>query len=146
MNLSQEVESAARLGGADSVAANLARGYGTVLTTEFDGGTELSGGEWQRVAISRGFMRNAAMIVLDEPTASLDPRAEADVIRRFLSMAGGRTAFVVSHRLGSARFCDRILVMREGRLIENGTHDELMTEKGEYAKMWDLQAQWYLED
>ena len=90
-------------------------------------------------------MRNAALIVLDEPTASLDPQAEADVFRRFLAMSGERTTIVVSHRLGSARLCDRILVLKEGRLLENGTHDELLSQGGEYARLWALQAQWYGE-
>ncbi len=138
-----EVERAARQGGADTVAGHLPEGYETLLTREFEGGTELSGGEWQRVAISRGFMRRAGLVVLDEPTASLDPQAEADVFRRFLSMSGGRTTIVVSHRLGSARLCDRILVLKEGRLVENGTHDELVSRGGEYARMWSLQAGWY---
>ena len=143
MNEQPEVERAARQGGADTIARQLPDGYGTPLTREFSGGTELSGGEWQRVAISRGFMREAALVVLDEPTASLDPQAEADVFRRFLTMAGGRTTIVVSHRLGSARLCDRILVLKEGRLIENGTHDQLLSQGGEYARMWALQAGWY---
>ncbi len=138
-----EIEQAARQGGADTVASGLPEEYDTLLTREFEGGTELSGGEWQRVAISRGFMRRADFVVLDEPTASLDPQAEADVFRRFLSMAGGRTTIVVSHRLGSARLCDRILVLKEGRLVENGTHDELVSRDGEYARMWSLQAGWY---
>jgi len=143
MDETEEVGRAARQGGADVIADRLPEGYGTLLTREFSGGTELSGGEWQRVAISRGFMRNAALVVLDEPTASLDPQAEADVFRRFLTMAGGRTTVVVSHRLGSARLCDRILVLQEGRLVEHGTHDELLSRAGEYARMWALQAQWY---
>ncbi len=138
-----EIERAARQGGAEAVAGRLPEGYDTLLTREFEGGTELSGGEWQRVAISRGFMREGDFVVLDEPTASLDPQAEADVFRRFLSMASGRTTIVVSHRLGSARLCDRILVLKEGRLIENGTHDELVSRGGEYARMWALQAGWY---
>ena len=139
----RRIERAARQGGADAVARRLPESYDTLLTREFEGGTELSGGEWQRVAISRGFMREADLVVLDEPTASLDPQAEADVFRRFLTMAGGRTTIVVSHRLGSARLCDRILVLKEGRLIENGTHDELISRGGEYARMWALQAGWY---
>ena len=139
------VERAAHQGGAAPIAEQLPEHYNTLLTKEFAGGTELSGGEWQRVAISRGFMRNAALIVLDEPTASLDPQAEADVFRRFLAMSGERTTIVVSHRLGSARLCDRILVLKEGRLLENGTHCELLSQGGEYARLWALQAQWYGE-
>ena len=139
------VEHAAHQGGAAPIAEQLPERYHTLLTKEFAGGTELSGGEWQRVAISRGFMRNAALIVLDEPTASLDPQAEADVFRRFLAMSGERTTIVVSHRLGSARLCDRILVLKEGRLLENGTHGELLSQGGEYARLWALQAQWYGE-
>ena len=139
------VERAAHQGGAAPIAEQLPERYHTLLTKEFAGGTELSGGEWQRVAISRGFMRNAALIVLDEPTASLDPQAEADVFRRFLAMSGERTTIVVSHRLGSARLCDRILVLKEGRLLENGTHGELLSQEGEYARLWALQAQWYGE-
>ena len=138
-----EIERAARRGGADTVAGRLAKGYETPLGREFEGATELSGGEWQRVAISRGFMRDADLVVLDEPTASLDPKAEADVFRRFLAMAGGRTTIVVSHRLGSARMCDRILVLKDGRLVEDGSHDELVAGNGEYARMWALQAGWY---
>ena len=138
-----EIERAAHQGGADAVARGLPEGYDTLLGREFEGGTELSGGEWQRVAISRGFMREADLVVLDEPTASLDPQAEADVFRRFLAMAGGRTTIVVSHRLGSARMCDRVLVLKDGRLIENGTHDELVSRGGEYARMWAFQAGWY---
>ncbi len=138
-----KIERAARRGGADAVASRLPEGYETLLGREFEGGTELSGGEWQRVAISRGFMRDADLVVLDEPTASLDPKAEADVFRRFLAMAGGRTTIVVSHRLGSARMCDRILVLKEGRLIEDGTHDDLISKGGDYARMWALQAGWY---
>ena len=139
------VERAAHQGGAAPIAEQLPEHYNTLLTKEFAGGTELSGGEWQRVAISRGFMRNASLIVLDEPTASLDPQAEADVFRRFLAMSGERTTIVVSHRLGSARLCDRILVLKEGRLLENGTHGELLSQGGEYARLWALQAQWYGE-
>ena len=140
------VEHAAHQGGAAPIAEQLPKRYQTLLTKEFASGTELSGGEWQRVAISRGFMRNAALIVLDEPTASLDPQAEADVFRRFLAMSGERTTIVVSHRLGSARLCDRILVLKEGHLLENGTHGELLSQGGEYARLWALQAQWYGEE
>ncbi len=137
------VELAAERGGASEVARNLPRGFDTPLTRLFTDGTELSGGQWQRVAVSRGFMRDTPLIVLDEPTASLDPQAEADVFRRFAAMAAGRTAVLVSHRLGSARLCDRILVLRQGRLVEQGSHDALVAAGGEYARLWALQGQWY---
>jgi len=138
------VEASAR-GGADLVAAGLAEGYDTLLTREFSGGTDLSGGQWQRVAVSRGFMRAAPLLVLDEPTAALDPVTEAEVFRRFSEMAGRRTAVLVSHRLGSARLCDRVLVLDRGRLVEEGTHDALVAAGGLYARLWALQAQWYQE-
>lgn len=137
------VEEAAARGGADEVAASLPAGYDTLLTRQFSGGTDLSGGQWQRVAVSRGFMRRSPLLVLDEPTAALDPMAEADVFRRFVAMAQGRTALLVSHRLGFARLCDRVLLLRGGELVEQGTHDELVASGGEYAGMWATQAQWY---
>jgi ATP-binding cassette subfamily B protein len=137
------VAAAAERGGADEVAAALPDGYETQPTREFGGGTELSGGQWQRVSVSRGFMRDAPLSVLDEPTASLDPQAEADVFRHFAAMAAGRTAVLVSRRLGSARLCDRVLVLRGGRLVEQGTHEALVAAGGEYARLWALQAQWY---
>ncbi|MDF2718539.1 MAG: Xenobiotic-transporting ATPase, partial [Paenibacillus sp.] len=85
------------------------------------------------------------LVVLDEPTAALDPKAETDVFERFAAMAGSRTAILVSHRLGMARLCDRVMVMQDGRLTELGTHDELLAAGGEYARLWSLQSQWYRE-
>lgn len=137
------VEAAATRGGADEVAASLPAGYSTLLTRQFSGGTDLSDGQWQRVAVSRGFMRDSPLLVLDEPTAALDPVAEAEVFRRFTSMVQGRTAVLVSHRLSFARLCDRVLVLRGGELVEQGSHDALVAAGGEYARMWATQAQWY---
>lgn len=139
----QAVRQASALGGADEVAAGLPSGFETPLTRRFTGGTDLSGGQWQRVAISRAFMRDAPLVVLDEPTAALDPKAETDVFERFAAMAGSRTAILVSHRLGMARLCDRVMVLQDGKLAELGTHEELLAAGGEYAKMWGLQSQWY---
>lgn len=113
-----------------------------MLCREF-GGMELSGGLWQQVAIARGRYRDHEIIVLDEPTAALDPVTESAVYHRFLEMVKGKTAFIVSHRLGSARLADRILVMQEGRLEEDGTHEELLRKNGLYRKMWDAQAESY---
>ncbi|MBD2866615.1 ABC transporter ATP-binding protein [Paenibacillus oceani] len=139
----QAVQQASALGGADEVAAGLPSGFETPLTRRFTGGTDLSGGQWQRVAISRAFMRDAPLVVLDEPTAALDPKAETDVFERFAAMAGSRTAILVSHRLGMARLCDRVMVLQDGKLAELGTHEELLAAGGEYARMWGLQSQWY---
>lgn len=144
MHVQEAIEDAAKLGGADQVAASLANGYLTPLTREFANGTDLSGGQWQKIAISRAFMRNSPFVLLDEPSAALDPKAEAEVFDRFLSMAKDKTAILVSHRLGMARLCDRIVVMKDGRIAEMGTHEELLKCKGEYHNMWSLQAGWYI--
>ena len=117
-------------------------GYSTMLSREF-GGTDLSGGQWQRVAIARGLYRNHDMIILDEPTAAIDPLEETALYKRFVEVAEGRTAIIVTHRLGSARIADRILVMDDGRLVEDGTHEQLMARGGTYATMFEAQAKWY---
>ncbi|MFD1674512.1 ABC transporter ATP-binding protein [Alicyclobacillus fodiniaquatilis] len=143
MDDEQAIVAAAKAGGADEVASALSAGYETLLTTRFADGTDLSGGQWQKVAISRAFMRNPMIVALDEPTSALDPQMETEVLERFLSISGERTAIIVSHRLGIARLCDRILVMSNGRLVEEGTHEDLLQLGGEYARMWNLQAQRY---
>lgn len=111
-----------------------------MLSREF-GGVELSGGLWQQVAIARGRYREHEIIVLDEPTAALDPLTESTVYHKFLEMVKGKTAFIISHRLGSARLADRILVMQGGRLVEEGSHEELLGKNGLYREMWEAQAQ-----
>lgn len=129
--------------GLEEVVARLPQGLDSQLGTQF-GGTELSGGEWQRVAIARGMLRSDVdLLILDEPTASLDPKTEAEVFRRFLEMSGGKTTIVISHRMGSAKLADRIVLLSKGRVVEEGTHAELMQRSGEYAKLYTLQAQWY---
>lgn len=137
------IETAAAGSGAEQVVAGLPKGYETILGKEWEGGEELSGGQWQKLAIARGYMRRANLLVLDEPTAALDPMAELEVFRRFRQLVAGRTGFLISHRLGAARLADRIFVMKEGRLAEAGTHDELMTLDGEYAALFRAQAEWY---
>lgn len=137
------VAAAADQGGARFLE-QLPRGYDTVLGRYFKDGHELSYGQWQKVAISRAFFRDAQVVVLDEPTAALDAKAEAEVFRQFAAVAAGKSSLFISHRLGTARAADRILVLRQGRLVEQGTHEELMALDGDYARMYSLQAQWYI--
>ncbi|MCB0109476.1 MAG: ATP-binding cassette domain-containing protein [Caldilineaceae bacterium] len=113
-----------------------------MLAREF-GGIDLSGGEWQRVAIARGLYRAHETIILDEPTAAIDPLEEDRVYRMFLDAARGKTAIIVTHRLGLARLADRILVMDHGRIVQDGSHGELMAASGPYARMFRAQAAWY---
>ena len=136
------VRQAAGQAGADGIAAHLADGYETVLSPAF-GGVDLSGGQWQKVALARSLMREADVLVLDEPTASLDPRAEMAVFEEFAGLARGRTTFLISHRIGTARLADRILVLSCGRLVEAGHHAELVRAGGEYAELFAAQRQWY---
>lgn len=112
------------------------------LGSEF-GGRDVSGGEWMRIAVARGLFRNSNFIVFDEPTTSIDPVAEVEMARQLLTKHASRSVIVVSHRLGIARLCDRILVLDAGRMVEQGSHDELISSGGLYAKMWNAQAAWY---
>ena len=107
------------------------------------GGRDVSGGEWLRIAVARGLFRNSRFVVFDEPTASIDPVAEVEMVRELLTKDKFRTTLVISHRLGVARLCDRILVLDDGRLVENGTHEALIANGGIYAQMWHAQAEWY---
>ncbi len=137
------VADAAHRSGAEELARRLHDGYETPVGHVLDGGQGLSGGEWQRVAIARAFTRHPELLILDEPAASLDPLAEAELCRQFAGLLEGRTALLISHRLGSARMADRILVLRQGRIVEEGRHDELLAARGVYAGMWEELASWY---
>jgi len=129
--------------GAEAIAANLPQGVETPLGKEF-GGTDLSGGEWQKVALARAFFREEAdILILDEPTASLDPKSELTIYRQFAKLAQGKTVILVTHRLASVRMADCILVLKDGRLVEMGAHEELIAHGGEYATLWTAQAQQY---
>lgn len=121
----------------------LIKGFDTELGRLFSSGHELSGGQWQKIALSRAFLRDAEILVLDEPTASLDPIAEANIFERFMDLADGKTAIFISHRLGSCKKADRILVLKNGEIVEAGTHDQLMSMNGEYNRMFTSQAKWY---
>lgn len=140
----ERMAEAARAAGADGLVGRLPAGYDTVLSALLPGGRELSGGQWQRVAIARALFRDAPFVVLDEPTAALDPRAEAALFERLTHLLRGRTSVLVSHRFSSVRTADKIVVMHEGRIVENGSHHELMTLGGHYKEMFTLQAKAYL--
>lgn len=124
------------------VDRSLPDGYDTVLSREFDG-VDLSGGQWQRVAIARGFYKKHHLIVLDEPTAAIDPIEESKIYQKFIDITKGKTAIIVTHRLGSAQIADRIIVMDKGKIAEIGTHSELMSQEGKYKEMYTAQAKWY---
>ncbi|MDT7919856.1 MAG: ATP-binding cassette domain-containing protein [Meiothermus sp.] len=134
------LEEAARAGGASELLRRL--GAEALLSKAF-GGTELSLGEWQRLALARAFFRQAELLILDEPTASLDPKEEAHLYGRFAELAQGKTVLLITHRLASVQMADRILVLREGRLVEEGTHRALLERGGTYAELWGLQARLY---
>jgi ATP-binding cassette subfamily B protein len=131
--------------GADAVVRTLPDGYGTLLGRWFQNGQELSAGEWQRIAMARAFWREARILILDEPSSSLDPLAEAELTRQFRDLLGGRSALIISHRLSTVRMADRIYVMDRGRIAERGTHADLLARGGLYAKLYRAQAEHYQE-
>jgi ATP-binding cassette subfamily B protein len=138
-----KVEQAAVKSLAAPMIAKLKEGYRQMLGWRFDGGAELSTGQWQKIALGRAYMRDAQILILDEPTASLDARAEFEVYQRFLDLTGGKTAVLISHRFSTVRMADRILFLEQGKLIEEGTHQELVALKGKYSELFELQAKGY---
>ncbi|MEO8227543.1 MAG: ABC transporter ATP-binding protein [Gemmatimonadota bacterium] len=137
------IQSAASRSLADSVVDRVAGGYEQMLGRRFEGGVDLSGGEWQKIALARAYMRDAQLLILDEPTAALDARAEYEVFVRFSELTRGKMAVLISHRFSTVRMADRILVLRGGELIEHGSHESLLAEGGLYAELFHLQAAGY---
>ena len=121
----------------------LSNGYDQMLGRRFEGGVELSGGEWQKMALARAYLRDAQMLILDEPTAALDARSELEVFERFAELTEGKMALLISHRFSTVRMADRIVVLSGGRLIEEGNHQQLMALGGLYAEMFEMQAASY---
>jgi len=139
----QRIEGAAARSLAAGVIAKLPEGYEQLLGRRFRTGVDLSGGEWQKVALGRAYMREAQLLILDEPTAALDARAEYEVFQRFKELTRGKTAVLISHRFSTVRMADRILVLDGGRMLELGTHEELLAARGRYAELFELQAAGY---
>ena len=137
------IERAAHASQADDVIAGLAAGYDQRIGKRFKNGVELSGGEWQKIAIARAYMREAEVLILDEPTAALDARAEFEVFQRFKELSHGKTAVLISHRFSSVRMADRIFVLADGGIEDIGTHEELVAKPGLYAELFELQAAGY---
>jgi ATP-binding cassette subfamily B protein len=137
------IEQAAHQSLADSVIAKLPLGYDQMIGRRFNGGVDLSGGEWQKIALGRAYMREAQLLILDEPTAALDARAEYEVFERFKELTQGKTAVLISHRFSTVRMADRILVIEHGRVQEIGAHEELLARQGRYAELFQLQAAGY---
>jgi ATP-binding cassette subfamily B protein len=125
------------------VVSGLENGMGHMLGRRFDGGANLSGGEWQKIALARAYMRDAQVLILDEPTASLDARSEYQVFQRFSELTAGRMAVLISHRFSTVRMADRILVLEGGHVLEDGSHEALVAAGGRYAELFSLQAAGY---
>jgi ATP-binding cassette subfamily B protein len=137
------IKTAAERSLADSVVQRVTGGYDQMLGKRFENGVDLSGGEWQKVALARAYMRDAQLLILDEPTAALDARAEYEVFLRFSELTKGRMAVLISHRFSTVRMADRILVLKGGQLVEQGTHEALVQQGGLYAELFQLQAAGY---
>jgi ATP-binding cassette subfamily B protein len=138
-----EIESAADKSLAAGVIAKLAHGYDQMLGRRFEGGVDLSGGEWQKIALARAYLRDAQLLILDEPTAALDAKSELEVFERFAELTEGKMALLISHRFSTVRMADRIVVLEGGRLVEAGNHSQLMALGGRYAAMFEMQAASY---
>jgi ATP-binding cassette subfamily B protein len=138
-----QIQAAAKKSHAEHVIEKLPRGYQQNLGCRFEGGVDLSGGEWQKIALARAHMRDAQVLILDEPTAALDARSECEVFERFADLTRDKASILISHRFSTVRMADRILVLADGRVAEEGSHDTLINDGGQYAEMFELQAAGY---
>ena len=138
-----EIESAAQKSLAQGVIEKMPARYDQMLGRRFEGGVDLSGGEWQKIALARAYLRDAQLLVLDEPTAALDAKSELEVFERFAELTEGKMALLISHRFSTVRMADRIVVLEGGRLVEEGTHQQLVALGGRYAGMFEMQAASY---
>lgn len=138
------IQKAAKESLAHSLTEKLPGRYEQALGRRFNNGVELSGGEWQKVALARAYMKDSQVLILDEPTAALDARAEYDVFQRFAKLTQGKSAVLISHRFSTALLADRILVLNAGTILESETHEELLAKNGQYAELFRLQAKGYL--
>jgi len=139
----EEIKKAARLVGIDEFIEGLPKKYDNPLDNEFEGGIEPSKGQWQRLALARALFRKAEIFVLDEPTSNVDPQAEEEIFDKIITLAKEKIVFLVSHRFSTVRKADKILVLEKGKILEYGSHEELMKKKGKYAKLFELQAKAY---
>jgi ATP-binding cassette subfamily B protein len=137
------LRSAAQKSLAEQVIRKLPKGYEQILGRRFEGGLDLSGGEWQKMALARAYLRDAQLLILDEPTAALDAKSEHEVFQRFAELTQGKMALLISHRFSTVKMADRILVLENGRIAEQGPHDQLLLSGGRYAEMFELQAASY---
>lgn len=138
-----KIEEAAEASLADQVVEKLPEKYRQILGRRFSGGKDLSGGEWQKIALARAYMKDAQLLILDEPTATLDARAEYEAFQRFAELTSGRTAVIISHRFSTVRMADRIMVLKDGNILELGSHEQLLSQNGLYAELFNLQAAGY---
>ena len=137
------LETAARKSLADAVIGRLPGGYDQMLGRRFETGVDISGGEWQKVALARAYLRDAQLLVLDEPTAALDARSEFEVFQRFAELTAGKMALFISHRFSTVRMADRIVVLENGKIAEEGSHEQLARLGGRYKEMFEMQAASY---